>query len=143
MIRRLDHVAILVSDTDSALIHFRDRLGLRVVHDEEIAKPLARLTYLDAGNVYLQLVQPRDSSGPLAEALRDRGEGLHHICFGVDEVASDAHAIGDGSEVTLGGGRGRLAAFVPGVPVHGVRVECTEFDYRLDVSEMAGVLGDR
>lgn len=140
MIRRLDHVAILVADTDTALLHFRDRLGLRVVHDEEITTPPARLTYLDAGNAYVQLVQPRDDSGALAETLCNQGEGLHHLCFGVDGVAADAHAIGDGGDVKMGGGRGRLAAFAPGTPAHGVRIECTEFDRNRDVTGMPGFL---
>lgn len=141
MIRRLDHVAVLVSDTDNALRYFRDRLGLEVVHDEEITAPAARLTYLNAGNVYLQLVQPRDDSSRLAESLQRNGEGLHHLCFGVDDVGSDARAIGDGSDVILGGGRGRVSAFAPGTPAHGVTVECTEFDHRADVTEMRGMLG--
>jgi methylmalonyl-CoA/ethylmalonyl-CoA epimerase len=140
MIRRLDHVAILVADTDVALCHFRDRLGLRVAYSEEIAFPPARLTYLDAGNAYLQLVQPISGSGPLADALRSGGEGLHHLCFGVDDVPADACALGDHTEPSIGGGRGRRSAFAPGPVAHGVRLECTEFRRREDVDATPGWL---
>lgn len=142
VIRRLDHVAILVTDTDTALRHFRDRLGLRVAHDERITKPPARLTYLDLGNAYLQLVQPLTDDSPLADTLRASGEGLHHLCFGVDDVAADARRIGDGTDAALAGGRGRRSAFAPGKAIHGVRLECTEFHRRHDVDDIAGWLKD-
>jgi methylmalonyl-CoA/ethylmalonyl-CoA epimerase len=143
VIRRLDHVAIAVWDTETALRHFRDRLGLRVVHREELDRPRLRLTYLDAGNALLQLVEPLDDESDIARSLEENGEGLHHICFGVDDAveAADSLAADDG-EAVIGTGRGRVSAFVPGAPVHGVRVECTEFQPREDVEETPGWLPD-
>lgn len=140
MIRRLDHVAILVRSTDEAICHFSDRLGLPVVASEEIEAPAARLTYLDAGNAYLQLVEPL-ADGPLSEQLDQAGEGLHHICFGADEPVLDATALGDGVKATPGTGRGRVSAFVPGPLRNGVRVECTRFDREADVARTPGALG--
>jgi methylmalonyl-CoA/ethylmalonyl-CoA epimerase len=127
VLRRLDHVAIVVEDTQRALLHFRDRLGLPVVHQEDNAPAKVRLTYLDAGNAYLQLVQPLDPDAPAARALAEHGEGLHHICFGVeDPLAAAAALAGRGAPpVAPGSGRGLPSAFVPGPPEHGVRIECT------------------
>ena len=142
MLRRLDHVAIVVRDTDDALRYFRDRLGLHVARSEELSVPPVRLTYLDAGNAYIQLVQPLDPDHELARALEERGEGLHHICFGVDDVPGVARELAaEGAPPpTLGSGRGRVSAFVPGRPAHGVRVECTEFDLDEDVRGSPGWL---
>lgn len=122
---RLDHVAILVGDSDKALGYFRDELGLPVVHAEVVEKIAVRLTYLDAGNAFIQLVEPLDPASALAGQLRERGEGLHHICFGVDDVLDTAGELAGGEAVTPGTGRGRLSAFVPGTR-HGVLVELTE-----------------
>ena len=60
MIRRLDHVAVAVKDSEAALLHFRDRLGLRVAAVDEPPESAVRLTYLDLGNTWLQLVEPLD-----------------------------------------------------------------------------------
>lgn len=140
-IRRLDHVAIAVADTDAALAHFRDRLGLAVVHTEELEQPRVRLTYLDAGNAFIQLVQPLDDRSELARSLAADGEGLHHICFGVDDAVESAAALStDGTAPVCGTGRGRISSFVPGPPVHGVRIECTEFDRAIDVDAAPGWL---
>ena len=141
LLRRLDHVAVLVSDTEDALRFYRDRLGLRLESSEEIPAPHVRLTYLDAGNAYIQLVEPLDPGSPLAEALDRQGEGLHHICFGVDDVATTVAQLSDGAPVILGEGRGRVSSFVTTHGSHGVRIECTTFDRASDVDETAGWLG--
>lgn len=144
-IRRLDHVAIAVRDTDAALARFQGELGLEVVVSEVIANPHVRLTYLDCGNCFIQLVEPLDPGSPIAAFLAESGEGLHHICFGVDDVAGDATALAaDGSPpAAIGSGRGRPAAFVAGDPPSGVRVEVTAFDRDADVEQVRGWLPPR
>ncbi|MGH2945549.1 MAG: VOC family protein, partial [Solirubrobacteraceae bacterium] len=110
MLRRLDHVAVVVRCTERALEHFGARLGLPVVASEELRTPHVRLTYLSTGNAYLQLVEPLSRDGPIAEHLREHGEGLHHVCFGADDPVADAGALGDGAPATAGSGRGRTSA---------------------------------
>jgi methylmalonyl-CoA epimerase len=99
-LRRLDHVAIAVQDTERALRTYRDRLGLRVVHQEELDSPRVRLTYLDAGNAYVQLVEPLDDRSEVARAIAEHGEGLHHVCFVSDDLPSSLEALA-GAEAEL------------------------------------------
>jgi methylmalonyl-CoA/ethylmalonyl-CoA epimerase len=140
-VRRLDHVGIAVRDTARALEHFAGRLGLTVVHAEELDQPHVRLTYLDAGNAFLQLVEPLDGGSDVARFLEQQGEGVHHVCFGVDDVLRDAAELGGGgSPPRAGRGRGRVSAFVPGSPPHGVRLECTQFVPAEDVDGRSGWL---
>jgi methylmalonyl-CoA/ethylmalonyl-CoA epimerase len=141
LLRRLDHVAVLVRDTEVALRFYRDRLGLRLASTEEISTPHVRLTYLDTGNAYIQLVEPLDAESPLTATLDREGEGLHHICFGVDDVAAAVEALSDdGAPVTMGAGRGRVSSFVTNGGSRGVRIECTRFDRVSDVDETPGWL---
>jgi methylmalonyl-CoA/ethylmalonyl-CoA epimerase len=140
LLRRLDHVAILVRSTDAALRYYEGELGLPVHSSEEIDSPHVRLTYLDAGNAFLQLVEPLDPASALGAWLDERGEGLHHICFGVDDVPAAASALSDGDRPALGSGRGRPSAFVATGDSHGVRIECTQFLREEDVDRVAGWL---
>jgi methylmalonyl-CoA/ethylmalonyl-CoA epimerase len=128
VIRHLDHVGIVVRDTEAALTHFRDRLGLPVAAVDEPPEMRVQLTYLDMGNAYLQLVEPLDDESPIAEWLHEHGEGLHHICFAVDDLVETlAHMRPvDEDQPPLGSGRGQPTAFLAGEPRHGVRIECTE-----------------
>lgn len=141
-IRRLDHVAVVVRDTNRALEYFRDRLGLVVVHSEELKSPRVKLTYLDTGNAYVQLVEPLDPKHELARWLNENGEGVHHVCFGVDDVPLTAAELASAGAppVSLANGRGRASAFVPGRISHGFRIECTEFRLEEDVHAVSGWL---
>ncbi len=73
----------------------------------------------------LQLVQPL-ADGPLATALASSGEGLHHVCFAVDDLDRslrelDAPTLSD----PYLGGKGTRVCFLAD-RVHGVFVELTE-----------------
>jgi methylmalonyl-CoA/ethylmalonyl-CoA epimerase len=134
-------VAVVVRSTHDALRFYRDHLGLPVHSSEEIPVPHVRLTYLDAGNAFVQLVEPLEVESDLAQWLQEHGEGLHHICFGVDDVADAVAALSDdGGPATLGTGRGRVSGFVTTNNGHGVRIECTQFDRALDVERATGWL---
>ena len=141
-LRRLDHVAIMVRDTEAALSYFSGRLGLEVVHVDELERPPVRLTYLDCGNAFIQLVEPLDPAHELARGLDERGEGLHHICFGVDDVARAVEELSEPAmeRTPLGSGRGRISGFIANGCLHGVLLECTGFDIEKDVAESPGWL---
>ena len=141
-LRRLDHVAILVRDTNEAVKHYEQALGLRLISSETVKALSVRLSYLDCGNAFLQLVEPLDPASALAAVLEERGEGLHHICFAVDDVKAAVSAMRGRDDLPLGTGRGRPSAFVDDGDQHGVRIECTQFDLTKDVVERAGYLHD-
>jgi methylmalonyl-CoA/ethylmalonyl-CoA epimerase len=139
-VRRLDHLAIAVRDTDRAVAELSGRLGLREAHREELSEPPVRLTYLDAGNCFIQLVEPLSPTAEIATWLDEHGEGVHHVCFGVDDVSEAIAEIGRGERPErLGSGRGRPSGFVPS-SIRGVRIECTRFVGAEDVERTAGWL---
>lgn len=130
MFKALDHVAVAVADTDEALKLYRDTLGLPVLFSEVLEEQGVRLTHLDLGNCHLQLVQPLRDGHPLREFLRTRGEGLHHVCFRVDNVsqvmaALPALGLASRDAAPRRGPRGRQAAFVDPAGTHGVLLEVT------------------
>lgn len=123
----IDHVALLVRDIDAALPYYTEQLGFRLIADEQTqASGGARLAYLDAGNVVIQLVSPTAANGPIADHLNSHGEGLHHICLTVDDIEQTLAAFAPGADVPIAlGGRGRRTAFLPSRP-NGLITELTE-----------------
>ena len=81
VIRRLDHVAVVVTDTEAALLHFRDVLGLEVVLVDTPPEVPVKLTYLDLGNTWLQLVEPLDPnhSLPRRRPTARRSDRVHYV----------------------------------------------------------------
>ena len=130
MFKRLDHVAVVVADTEAALQIWRDRFGLRVLFTETINDGAVRLTHLDLGNTHLQLVEPLTAEHPLAAWLAAHGPGLHHLCLGVDDVseaslALSAHDLAPGEPQPHQGTQGKRALFLDRTGTDNVQVELT------------------
>ncbi len=131
-----------VKDTTAALRYFGGELALRVAHSEEVDELSVRLTYLDAGNAYVQLVEPTSEDSPIAAFLAQHGEGVHHVCFSVDDIEKAVESLSRPgcTAMPLGRGRGRRSGFVANGDPHGVRVELTEFSLIEDVKGTTGWL---
>lgn len=123
--RRIDHVGMLVRDADVAATRFVAQLGLTRGIDWTEPRSRFRLLYLEAGGTTLQLVQPL-ADGPLATALATNGEGLHHVCFAVDDLdRSLAELAVPVAGPPYLGGKGTRVCFLA-EPTHGLVVELTE-----------------
>ena len=95
MFREVDHIAIVVNDTDEALSFYHDQMKLPLLFSEVLESVGVRLTHLDMGNVRLQLVQPLSEDHPLNTHLKERGEGLHHVCWKVGDIDDAMTALSD------------------------------------------------
>ena len=127
--RGLDHLALVVPDTEAALKTWRDRVGLKVLLSEEVNDGTIRLTHLDLGNTHLQLVEPLVEDHPLKSWLREHGPGLHHFCLKVDDVQQAFEDLPEaGIEVAPSihqGTQGKRALFLNPESTDGVPLEVT------------------
>lgn len=127
--RSLDHLAIVVGDTEEALGIWRDRVGLTVLYSEVVNDGALRLTHLDLGNTHLQLVEPLRPNHPLRAWLDQNGPGLHHFCFRVDDVGTAFVTLPErGLPVAAQphqGTQGKRALFLDSSATQGVQVEIT------------------
>lgn len=127
--KSLDHLAIVVEDTEQALAVWRDRVGLKVLYSEDVNNGTVRLTHLDLGNTHLQLVEPLTEDHPLKEWLNTNGSGLHHFCFRVDDVEEAFVELPEqGLPVAANihqGTQGKRALFLAPSGTGGVPVEVT------------------
>ncbi len=130
MFKHLDHLAIVVPDTEAALRVWSEKFGLPVLFSEIVNNGSLRLTHLSLGNTQLQLVQPLVDDHPLAAWLKAHGPGLHHLCLAVDDVteavaALPAHGLAPARPEPHQGTQGRRALFVDAAGTDGVLVELT------------------
>jgi len=127
--RGLDHVAIVVPDTEAALKIWRDGVGLKFLYSEVVNNGAIRLTHLDLGNTHLQLVEPLQPDHPLTAWLAKNGAGLHHLCLRVDDVGQafvelPKHGLATAPAIHQGT-QGKRALFLDKSPTQGVQLEVT------------------
>jgi len=85
-INKINHIAIAVADIDSALSFWRDALGLDVDHIEDVPSQKAVVAFLACGDSEVELVKPSAEDTGVAKFLAERGGGMHHLCFEVDDI---------------------------------------------------------
>ena len=125
LLRRLDHVAIAVRDTNEALRHFSGASGLSVVHVDELDVPPVTLTYLNAGNIPSNSCRHGPSATFLAGSM-----STARACIIFASPSTTSHrrlrpCPPLASHVRSRHGRGRAAGFVNDGSPHGVLIECT------------------
>lgn len=85
-VKKINHVAIVVEDIDSALTFWKEQLGLELDHIEDVPSQASKVAFLPVGEGEVELVQPTDPESGLAKYLIKRGEGMHHICLEVENI---------------------------------------------------------
>ena len=125
----LDHIGIAVKSLDAAKIY--EALGLSVEHVETVASQGVRTAFLSAGDANVELLEPMSPDSAVAKFIEKRGEGIHHICFRVDDL--DAHlgrlkAQGYRliNDAPVPGAHGCRVAFLHPAAGNGVLIELSE-----------------
>jgi methylmalonyl-CoA/ethylmalonyl-CoA epimerase len=125
--KRIDHVGIIVSNLDDAVRTYCDQLGFALIEQIDIPSQKVVAAFLDAGNGTIELISPTDSESGSAKFLANRGEGTHHVCFEVDDLAAALADLKQKGvrlidEAPRQGPHG-LVAFVHPKATHGMMVE--------------------
>ncbi|MEO0081696.1 MAG: methylmalonyl-CoA epimerase [candidate division WOR-3 bacterium] len=89
MIRRIAHIAIAVPDVDMAAKFYEQQLGLKLEGRETVPHRKVTVGFIPVGETRIELVQPDSPDSPIAKFLSERGPGLQHICFEVDDAQAE------------------------------------------------------
>ena len=129
MIKRVSHLGFAVRDLEAALELYEGVLGARVEHRFESVADGIRAAMLRVGEIEIELMQPLAEDTPVGKFIAKRGEGIHHVCYKVDDVGSALDvAVGAGLEaidrVPRAGGDGKtLVGFLHPKSTMGVLTE--------------------
>ena len=124
---KMNHVAIVVEDIDQALKFWRDAIGLTVDHIEDVPSQQSLVAFLPVGESEVELVAPTTTDSGMAKFLEKKGEGMHHLCFEVDNIEAVLKTLKE-KEVKLINEEplvlpGRKMAFIHPKAANGVLVE--------------------
>ena len=145
LLTRIDHVGVACRDLEAAIGLYQATFGLEVASlevNEEQGVREAMLRVGPAGDRspgaaggflpgYVQLLEPLAADTPVGKFLARRGEGIHHVGYGVDDIGQAMAAIG-GTGIRLlderprHGSMGASIAFLHPADLSGVLTELVQ-----------------
>ena len=133
MLKKIDHIGVAVQSIEKSIPLFRDLLGipLEKVYESDAIK--TKIAFFPLGDSTIELIEAIDPSSPVAKFIQKRGEGIHHICFGVENVeAALRHFEAKGIELLNQKPRrmenGDLIAFLNPKSTNGILIELVEIE---------------
>ena len=133
ILQNLYHVAIAVNNLSQVEEVYKTALGLRVEHREVVEDQGVKTSMLvpKDGGTAIELLEPLDENSPISKFLEKRGEGIHHICFKVDDIESVLEKLKEKGvrlidETPRPGAYNSKVAFIHPKAMNGVLVELAE-----------------
>jgi methylmalonyl-CoA/ethylmalonyl-CoA epimerase len=131
MINKIDHIGIAVHSLKKTLPFYQEVLKLPLLAIEEVESEKVRVAFLQVGETNIELLEPTSLDSPIAQFIEKRGEGIHHVAFGVESIQERINemkvkGIRMIQDVPKVGAHGAMVAFVHPKSTNGVLYELCE-----------------
>src|SRR2546429_2530381 len=98
MLEWKDHVGIACHDLTARIAFYESVFALTVVgrevnEEQGVREAMLRVAAAPGGSSWIQLLEPLAPDSPVGRFLARRGEGLHHIAYGVTDITAALAAI--------------------------------------------------
>ena len=126
----IDHLGIAVKSLTAAKSIY-EKLGLNISPEETVEHEKVKLVMVPVGESRIELLEATSDDSAIARYIAKRGEGLHHICMRVPDLATAVEKLkSDGvrlvsNEIKIGAG-GHRYMFVHPQSTSGVLLELVE-----------------
>lgn len=129
----IDHIGIAVADLEEAIQTYERLLGTSCYKRERVEQQQVETAFFKAGDEKnkIELLGATDPASVIAQYVTQKGEGIHHVAFEVEDVRAELKRLrNDGfkvlSEEPVRGADDKLVAFIHPKDNHGVLIELCE-----------------
>jgi len=126
MIKRLNHVGVIVRNLDETLKTYESIFGLKPTTVKTAMEGKARVAFVPVGDGEIELIQPLDPNMPQSKFLQTRGQGIHHISLSTDNIESEVDRMRKEGVA--------FAAESPRIGAHGVKIIFTKPETTDDIT---------
>lgn len=131
MITKIDHVAIAVRSLATAIEVYSRALGFSEWLLEGVSEQKTRVAMHAIGDCRIELLEATAEDSPVALFIARRGEGLHHICFQVQNLDVELQRLRSAGlrlidQTARAGAGGSRIAFLHPSSAAGVLIELAE-----------------
>ena len=130
---RIDHIAIAVEDLEASIAMYKSVFGVETCDREYVAEFEVDIATFTVDGTDVELLEGKTENCAIRRFVRERGQGLHHIAFVVDDLPATLERLKTRGvrlidEVPRRGKANTLVAFVHPKSTHGVLYELVQTD---------------
>jgi methylmalonyl-CoA epimerase len=129
MIKAISHLGVAVKNLKDAMDFYHRTFGIQPSEPMVGAEGTVRASLLELENAVIELLEPIGNEGAIAKFLEKRGEGIHHICYEVEDINRELESLRKKGISIIGepkpGAEG-LSVFLHPRGTHGVLIELVE-----------------
>ena len=131
MMNKIEHIGIAVKDLDAANKTYAALLGAENYKTETVESEGVETSFFRIGESKIELLAATHEESPIAKFIGNRGEGIHHIAFEVEDIKAEMARLKNEGFVLLNeepkkGADNKLVAFLHPKSSHGVLVELVQ-----------------
>jgi methylmalonyl-CoA/ethylmalonyl-CoA epimerase len=125
---KIEHIGIAVKSLAASIPLFEKLLNTPCYKTEEVAAERVNTAFFRVGESKIELLESMDPEGVIAHFVEKKGEGIHHIAFAVNDIASEMKRLEkEGfvllNEIPKAGADNKLVCFLHPKHTGGVLVE--------------------
>lgn len=129
--KKIDHIGVAVKSIEEALPFYTEHLHLTLEGIEEVPTQGVKVAFLKIGESKIELLEPLTEDSPIAKFIEKRGEGIHHVALGVDDIDERIKEMKENgiqmiNEKAVPGAGGAKVAFIHPKSTSGVLYEFCE-----------------
>lgn len=129
-LKKINHIGVAVKSIDNSLAFYK-AMGAEVNHIEEVPSQKVKTAFIKVGETNIELLEATSPDSPIAKYLEKNREGMHHICYEVDDVQAALNSLKANNiplidEAPKEGAHNMLVAFVHPKGNNGVLTELAQ-----------------
>ena len=127
----IEHIGVAVKNLEESIKFYEEILGLKCYQIEVVEDQKVKTAFFQIGQTKIELLESTDPEGPIGKFIEKRGEGIHHIAFATDKLASSLNDLKNKGirlidEEPRKGSEGLNIAFLHPKSTNGVLIELCE-----------------
>jgi methylmalonyl-CoA/ethylmalonyl-CoA epimerase len=138
MLKKIDHIGIAVKSLQEAINAYKKLYGLDPIKVETLEDIKVKVAFIPLGEVLIEFLEPiKPGEGRIGKFLEQKGEGIHHLAFRVDNIYRALEDLKKmkiplRDELPREGGDGSKIAFIEAIATQNVLTELVERDREVE-----------
>lgn len=126
--KQIDHIGVAVNDLSVADALYTRLLGVAPTFHESVSSQHLEVSFFEIGSTKVELLMPTDERSTIHKFLQNKGEGIHHVAFEVEDILTEMKRLKEQgfsllSNEPLRGANHKWVCFVHPKTAGGVLVE--------------------